>query len=50
MPHVITEEDEDKAAMEYSIGLAETAENSGKPPKKEEEEEDEDIGHLDMAE
>jgi len=26
--HVETEEDEDKAAMEYSIGLAETAEKS----------------------
>ena len=37
--------------MEYSIGLAETAENSGKPTKKKEEDDDlEDIGHLDMAE
>ncbi len=45
--HVITEEDEDKAAMEYSIGLAEKSED--KPVKKAEEDEDEDIGHLDIA-
>jgi hypothetical protein len=47
--HEITEEDEDKAAMEYSIGLAETAEKKDSPEKKEDDE-DEDIEHLDIAE
>ena len=46
--HVITEEDEDKAAMEYSIGLAETADKIDKP--KEKEEDDEEDLHLDFAE
>tara|TARA_B110000285_G_C14685640_1_gene406717 strand:- start:144 stop:362 length:219 start_codon:yes stop_codon:yes gene_type:complete len=46
---VITEEDEDKAAMEYSIGLAETAEKQD-APKAKEDDEDEDIEHLDIAE
>jgi len=37
--------------MEYSIGLAETAEKTDKPTKKEkDEDEDEDLGHLDIAE